>query len=76
MGPLSLEDIKTWIDKAMADLIQHWGFPHGLEIFRESFQPKILGISGELQICSIFLLICKAGVMSGQHASPGVEWLW
>lgn len=41
MGHLSLEDIKTWIDKAMADLIEHWGFPHGLETFRESFQPKI-----------------------------------
>lgn len=75
MGRLSLENIKTWLDKAMADLIQHWDFLLGLETFREPFQPKLLGISGELQICSIFflLLISKAGVMSGQCAFPGVE---
>jgi len=50
MGPLSLEDIKTWLNKAMADLMQHGGFPLGLENFREPFKPKLLGIFGELQV--------------------------
>lgn len=66
MGPLSLDDIKTWLDKAMAGPRQRWGFPLGLDTFREFFQPKLLGISGELQLCSVFLLICNAGVMAGQ----------
>lgn len=34
MGPLSLKDIWAWLEKAMADLIQHWGFPLGLGTFR------------------------------------------
>lgn len=76
MGPLSLDDVKTWLQKAMADLIQCWGFLFGLETFWESFQPKLLGISGELQFCSIFPLIGKTGVMSGQCAFLGVDRLW
>lgn len=47
MRPLSLEDIRAWLDKAMAGLTQHWGFPLGLDTFTESFQQRFLGSSGE-----------------------------
>lgn len=57
----------------MADPIQHWGFPLGLDTLRELFQTKLLGVSGELQLCTIVLLVCNAEVMSGQPV--GREWL-
>lgn len=47
MGPLSLEDIRAWLDKAMADLIQCCRFPLGSDTFRESFQLRFPGSSGE-----------------------------
>lgn len=46
-GPLSLEDIRAWLDKTMAGLIEYCGFPLGTNTFRESFQLRFLGSSGE-----------------------------
>lgn len=42
-GPLSLENIRAWLDKAMAGLIQNWGFPLGSDTSQESFQLRFLG---------------------------------
>lgn len=47
MGPLSLEGIRAWLDKAMAGLILCCGFSLGSDTFRESFQLGSLGSSGE-----------------------------
>lgn len=73
MGPLSLEDIRAWLNKAMAGLTQSCGFPLGSGTFRESLQLRFLGRRNTGEQCvSVDVQGWGYGVMAVGYSRRGM----